>query len=194
VSFLDLLLALVLLSSVVTGFMAGFARVGVGFCAAIAGILFGFWFYGVPGAWLNTYLHSDTASNLLGFLLILLGFAALGSIVGMILAKFFRWTGLSWLDRLLGGAFGIVRGGLVSIALVSVLLAFAPRPLPGWIVDSRLLPYVVGASSVVTALAPRAVTDAYHESLDEIHKLWDEKVKKLAPDGDKKPQLKKADA
>ena len=33
-----------------------------------------------------------------------------GAIVGRILAKFFKWAGLSWLDRLLGGAFGVVRG------------------------------------------------------------------------------------
>ena len=192
-NFLDLLLALVILSSIITGFLGGFARVGVGFCAAIAGILFGFWFYGVPAAWLNTYLHSDTASNLLGFLVIFFGFLVLGSIVGMLLAKFFRWTGLSWLDRLLGGAFGFVRGGLVAIALVAVLVAFAPRPLPGWIVESRLLPYVSGASSVVAALAPNSLTQAFRDSLAEIRKLWDEKLKNLRPD-EKKSDLKKADA
>jgi len=193
VNFLDLLLVLVIVSSVTTGFLGGFARVGVGFCAAVAGVLFGFWFYGIPGAWLNTYLHSDTASNLLGFLVVFFGFIVLGSIVGMLLAKFFRWTGLSWLDRLLGAAFGVVRGGLVAIAFVSVLVAFAPRPLPGWIVDSRLLPYVAGASGVAAALAPKAVTEAFHDTLTEIRRLWEEKLKKLEPD-DKKSQLKKADA
>ncbi|MBV8844276.1 MAG: CvpA family protein [Bryobacterales bacterium] len=194
-SFLDLLLALVLVASVITGFTAGFARAGVGFCAVIAGILFGYWFYGVPAAWMNTYLNSDTASDLLGFLVVFLAFVVAGALVGAALAKIFKWTGLTWLDRLLGGAFGIVRGALVSIALVSVLLAFAPRPLPGWIVDSRLLPYVAGASSVATAVAPRAVTDAFHNSLAEIRKLWDERVRKLAPPAnDNKVPLKKADA
>ena len=194
-SFLDLLLGLVLVSSIITGFTAGFARAGIGFGAVIAGILFGFWFYGVPAAWMNTYLHSDTASNLLGFLVVFLSFVVAGALVGAALAKIFKWTGLSWLDRLLGGAFGIVRGALVSIALASVLLAFAPRPLPGWIVDSRLLPYVAGASSVVAAVAPRAVTDAFHDSLAEIRKLWDERVRKLAPPAnDNKGPLKKADA
>ena len=192
-NFLDLLLGLVILSSIVTGFMGGFARVGVGFCAAVAGVLFGFWFYGVPAAWMNTYLHSDTASNLLGFCVVFFAFIILGSIVGMILAKLFRWTGLTWLDRLLGGAFGVVRGGLVATAFVSVLLAFSPRPLPGWIVESRLLPYVMGASSAAAALAPNAITQAFHDTVGEIRKLWDEKMKKIEPE-DKKSPLKKADA
>jgi membrane protein required for colicin V production len=193
VSFLDFLLAIIILSSVITGFMGGFARVGVGFCASVAGILFGFWFYGIPAAWFNTYLHADTASNLLGFLAIFFGFLVAGSLVGMLLAKFFRWTGLTWLDRLLGGAFGFVRGGLVAIAFVAVLLAFAPRPLPGWIVGSRMLPYVAGASNVVAALAPNAVTQAFRDTLGEIRKVWDEKLKNLHPD-EKKSELKKADA
>jgi membrane protein required for colicin V production len=195
-TFLDLLLWLVILSSVVTGFMGGFARVGVGFCAVIAGLLFGFWFYGIPGAWINGYFHSDTASNLLGFLLIFFAFVALGSLVGNLLARVFRWTGLSWLDRLLGAAFGFVRGGLVAVALVSVLLAFAPRPLPGWIVGSRVLPYVARASDLAASLAPNAVKQAYRDTLAEIRKLWDEQLKQNQRplDPDRKSNLKKSDA
>ena len=192
-NFLDLMLGLVIVSSVITGLLGGFARVGVGFCAAVAGVLFGFWFYGVPAAWMNSYLHSDTASNLLGFFVVFFAFIIAGSVIGTVLAKLFKWTGLTWLDRLLGGAFGVVRGGLVAIALVSVLLAFSPRPLPGWIVESRLLPYVMGASGAAAALAPNAVTQAFHDTVSEIRKLWDEKLKKVEPD-DKKPAPKKGEA
>ena len=44
---LDLLLAVIIGISVATGFMAGFARVGVGFVASISGLIFGFWYYNV---------------------------------------------------------------------------------------------------------------------------------------------------
>jgi hypothetical protein len=54
---------------------------------------------------------------------------------------------------------------------------------------------VVEASGVATALAPKAVTDAFHDSVAEVRKLWDDKVKKLTPPaGDQKSPLKKADA
>jgi membrane protein required for colicin V production len=197
VTFLDLLLALVILSSIVTGFMGGFARVGVGFCAVVSGLLFGLWFYGTPGAWVNSYFHSEAASNLLGFLLIFVFFIVLGSVVGFALSRLFRWTGLSFLDHLLGGGFGLVRGGLVAIALVSVLLAFSPRPSPGWIVNSRLLPYVTGAGDVVATLAPNSVKEAYRDTLGEIRKLWEEQLQhkpKLPEPGDQKSKLKRSDA
>jgi membrane protein required for colicin V production len=194
---LDLLLGLVILSSIVTGFTGGFARVGVGFCAVIAGLLFGLWFYGIPGAWINSYFHAETASNLLGFLLIFVFFMALGSVAGFALSRLFKWTGLSFLDHLLGAGFGLVRGGLVAIALVSVLLAFSPRPLPGWIVNSRLLPYVTGAADVVATVAPNSVKQAYRDTLAEIRKLWEEQLQhkpKEREPGDQKSKLKRSDA
>ena len=57
------------------------------------------------------YVSSRAIANLIGFFVDLRGAVLmLGAIVGRILAKFFKWVGLSWLDRLLGGAFGLVRG------------------------------------------------------------------------------------
>jgi membrane protein required for colicin V production len=202
VTFLDLLLALVILCSIVTGFTGGFARAGVGFCAVIAGLLFGFWFYGIPGAWIDSYFHSPTASNFLGFVVVFVAFVVFGSLIGALLAKIFRWTGLSWLDRLLGAGFGIVRGALIAVALVSVLVAFAPRPLPDWIVHSRLLPWVARASDITASLAPKAVKEAYRDTLAEIRKLWDEQLRddqlrheQTPPEPDRqKSYLKKSDA
>ena len=52
-SLLDLLLIAIVGGSVVSGFLAGFARAGVGFAAAVTGILFGFWFYGIPAEWIT---------------------------------------------------------------------------------------------------------------------------------------------
>src|SRR3984957_6827487 len=132
---LDLLLAVIIGISVATGFMAGFARVGVGFIASISGLLFGFWYYNVPAAWMREHwTMSVNLSNMLGFLVVFLAFLTAGAMIGKLLAKLFKWTGLGWLDRLLGGAFGLVRGALFAVVCVAVMLAFTPKPLPAWMV------------------------------------------------------------
>ena len=77
-----------------------------------------------------------------------------GGILGQILSKIFKWTGLSWLDRTLGAGFGLVRGALVVVAIVAVLMAFTPKPIPYWMTGSVLLPYAVEASDWCAALAP----------------------------------------
>jgi membrane protein required for colicin V production len=191
VNLLDVLLVVIVGASVVTGFIAGFARVGIGFIATVCGLLFGFWFYGVPAAWVHKHISSVTASNLLGFFIVFWGFMIAGALIGKLLSKLFKWTGLSWVDKAMGGAFGLVRGGLIAIALVAVLMAFTPKPLPNWMVDSQVLPYAVDASNLAAYLAPRALKDAFEESMHEIRKSWDEQMKKHARKTDR--ELKKVE-
>jgi len=171
-SWIDLVLALVIASSVLTGFAAGFARVGVGFAALIVGMFCGFWFYGIVAAYVIDYVTSRAIANLIGFFVILIGVLILGAIVGRILAKFFKWVGLSWLDRLLGGAFGVVRGFLIAAVMVTVLLAFSPSPPPPSVVDSRLLPYVINVSDVLAAVTPREIKDSFYATKDRVKAVW----------------------
>jgi membrane protein required for colicin V production len=178
VSLLDILLALIVGTSILAGFMAGFARVGIGFCAAIAGVVLGFCFYGIPAAWLHKFVGSPALANVLGFLAVFWAILTAGAILAKIVATLFKWTGLTFIDRLLGGAFGVVRGAVIGVAFVAALLAFTPKPLPNWMVTSQLLPYAVDASNLFASIAPADLKDAFHEGLDEIRKDWDEEVKK----------------
>jgi len=194
VNLLDLLLIVILAGSVAAGFVAGFARAAIGFVAVIGGILCGFWFYGIPANWLHRYISSTTASNILGFMVVFFGFQLAGGIVAKIIAKLFRWTGLSFVDRILGAGFGAVRGALVAVAFVAVLMAFTPSPPPNWMVNSTLLPYAIDASHVCAALAPRALTEAFRTSMDEVRNVWDAQLRKSREHGDKsKSELKKID-
>lgn len=192
-SLLDLLLGLIVGLSILAGFAAGFARVGIGFIAAVAGLLCGFWFYGVPAAWINRYIHSQTASNLLGFFIVFSAFLALGALVGKLLSKLFKWTGLSWLDRLLGAGFGFLRGALIAVVFVAVLLAFTPKPLPHWMVSSRLLPYAIDGSNLCASLAPNALKQGFRDGMREIRKEWDEQLKKSRRKNDTKEPGREAD-
>jgi len=177
VSLLDLIVLLFIAASVVGGFVAGFARSGIGFLAAVFGVLCGFWFYGIPAAAVHKYVHSVTASNLIGFLVVFFGLMFVGALIGKLLSKLFKRTGLSWLDRLMGAMFGLVRGALIAVAFIAVLLAFMPKPTPNWMVNSTVLPYAIDASNTLAALAPNTIKDAFRESMREIRKIWDEQLR-----------------
>ena len=84
--------------------------------------------------------------------------------------------GLSWFDRLLGAAFGLVRGLLIAVALVTVLLAFAPNPPPPSITDSKRLPYVVEASNMLSFATPHEIKDAFRETRDKVKRIWEEQL------------------
>jgi membrane protein required for colicin V production len=171
-NWIDLVLALVIVSSLIAGFSAGFARVAVGLGAMILGIFCGFWFYGVVGGYVMDYVASRAIANLIGFFVILIVILVLGAVVGRILAKFFKWAGLSWLDRVLGGVSGLVRGFLIAAAMATVLLAFSPEPPPPSVVDSKLLPYVINVSDVLAAMTPREIKDSFYTAKDKVKAVW----------------------
>jgi len=194
VTLLDLVVIVILGASIASGFVAGFARVGIGFAAAVCGVLFGFWFYGVPAEWIHRWVHSMAASNLIAFFAILFGFLLAGALIGKLVAILFRWTGLSWLDRLLGGVFGLVRGALIVVALVAVLMAFVPKPMPNWMVNSVSLPYAIDASHVISEAAPAGIKNAFHDSMAEIRQAWVDQLRKarkeLEPGNGKREKAK----
>jgi membrane protein required for colicin V production len=178
VNLLDLLLLTIVGGSIVLGFFAGFARAGLGFISVIAGVLLGFWFYGIPAAWIHRYVHSSTFSNLAGFFAVFLACAVAGALIGKILSRLFKWTGLSWLDRLMGAGFGFVRGAIAAVAFVAVLMAFTPKPVPKWMTGSYLLPYAIDASNAAASIAPRALKESVRQTVGEIRQAWEDEVRK----------------
>jgi membrane protein required for colicin V production len=178
VNLLDILLAAIVAGSVVAGWMAGFARAAIGFIAVVGGILCGFWFYGIPTAWMREVLRSETVANVAGFVVVFFTFQLAGGVAGKVLSKLFQWTGLSFLDRFFGAGFGLVRGALAAVALVAVLMAFTPRPTPNWMAGSAVLPYAVDAADLCAALAPRALKDGVREGMAEIRKVWEDQVRR----------------
>jgi membrane protein required for colicin V production len=174
VNFLDILLLLIVGWNIVGGFQEGFARVGVSFAATVLGILFGFWFYSIPAGYIQDYIRSDTAANLFGFFFVFILFVIAGAIIGRMLSKMIKAVGLTFLDRLGGAGVGFVRGSLLALAMVTVITAFSPAPPPSFIADSRVMPYVSSAASVLSWIAPSRLKTGYRESLEKLRRMWTE--------------------
>jgi membrane protein required for colicin V production len=178
VNWLDIVLLIIFAGSVIAGFRKGFARVAVGLAATVMGLLLGIWFYGVAGAFLLPYVSYRGLANFAGFCLVLFGVLLAGALVGWLLAKLLKWAGLGWLDRLLGAAFGLLRGVLIGVGLVLVLVAFAPKPPPRSVVESRLAPYLIDTARVVAAIAPRELRDGFQAGYEHVKKTWNETFQK----------------
>lgn len=169
----DFVLLIFLAVSVLAGLRAGFTRVVVHLIATIVGLLASFWFYRLVAVKLVGPLNGNIGlANLLGFLLIFVGVLVLGSVFAALLARIFRWFGLSWVDHLLGGAAGVIRGVLVITVLVDALVAFTPRPPPAYLDHSRLLPYTNEIAGWLMDVAPRGLKDSFDEQLGNIEQYW----------------------
>jgi membrane protein required for colicin V production len=178
VNWLDYVLVVILALSVASGLKLGFARAGIGIAATILGFLCGAWFYRMGASLYADWVSSQALANLLGFLTIFFGVQAAGAILGRLLAMLFKWIGLSWLDRLLGGAFGLARGAVIGIILVMAMVALAPNPPPRSVVNSRIAPYLAEASNLVVAITPRELKDSFYKGYEQAKREWTEMFRK----------------
>jgi membrane protein required for colicin V production len=185
-NWLDVVLGLILVASVVTSFRKGLSREVIGLVAVCLALVLGIWLYGLAGAYLLPYLSSRAAANFAGFAIVFCGVMLLGGLVSLIVGKFLKITGLSFFDHLLGAGFGILRGMLVSVALVTGIMAFSTddRP-PAAVVNSHIAPYVVGAARVVTAMAPHEVKEGFRKTYARVKSAWKDGGKAMRPGAEK---------
>jgi membrane protein required for colicin V production len=173
----DLALAGVVLVSVITGMAKGFGRSAVGFLAFCLAIGCGLWFYGPFGFWLRAYIHPPATANGVGFVLVFAAVMILGGWAEHHTARFIRQADLKWLDRVLGGCFGIVQGAVSATVMVLCVMAFAPKPLPEMVMQSRYAPHLMDAASVIARSAPDEVKEGFERARRDLDKMLPEKLK-----------------
>ena len=176
-NWLDIVLIAVLALSMLRSFRRGFSREVIGLAAAAAALILGMWFYGLAGSYLSGWVSSPRMANLLGFFLVMFAVVICGSIVGMIVQRFLRTVGLSFFDRLLGAAFGLARGFLVAIALLTAFIAFGTRTEtgspPSAVLNSRIAPSLLEASRLVVAIAPMELKQSFRSQYSRIRSELD---------------------
>jgi membrane protein required for colicin V production len=176
-NWLDVLLLLIIGFSVLLGIRRGLVRISIGLVAIFVGIIAGLWFYAAGAAFLRPFGVPPQLANLLGFLLIFLIIVIAGLILSRILNRMFKAIGLGWLDRLLGAAFGLVRGIIIAMVLLMAILAFYPGKPPQPVVESRVAPHVAGGAKMLAHLAPPKIREAFVHSYDQVRKSWSDLFK-----------------
>jgi membrane protein required for colicin V production len=177
-NWLDIVLLLIIVVSVIGSFRKGLSRQVIHLASVIAAILLGAWFYGRVAEFLQPHVSSPAAARLGGFLIVFCGVLLVGALISWIVGRFLRTTGLSFVDHLLGAVFGLLRGTLVAVALIMGVMAFSKDGSPPRAIEqSRVAPYVSQAARLFAALAPHELREGFHRSYVNAKAFWDEKRK-----------------
>ena len=138
----DLLLLAIIGVSVLLGLMRGF----VGVLASVAAWLLATWAAFHFGAKLALMLAADGSPGptqlLAGYGLSFIGVLVFVGAIGWMLRKLVHSVGLSGVDRALGAALGLVRGGFVACMLV-LLMGFTALPRDAGWQQSRVVPVLL---------------------------------------------------
>jgi membrane protein required for colicin V production len=116
-------------ASIAAGASRGLVRALITGVALLLGLFVAAQGYEVAGAMLRGLgiVESKAAANAGGFLLIMTAVLGAGFIAGRLVSGGLRRVRLEWFDRVLGGAFGLLRGLAVCSIIYLALTAFPVR-------------------------------------------------------------------
>jgi membrane protein required for colicin V production len=129
----------------------------------VLGLLIASWNYQRLMPSLLQIFHSHAIAETIAFLVIALSIMIIAGVVGRLLNHTAHSIGLGWLDRLVGAAFGFLKGCIVVTLGVMALAAFYPQN--GWLDHSRFAPYFLSAAHTTTAVTPQQLGERIRDGV-----------------------------
>ena len=124
---------------VTSGIRKGISRSGLGLLAVVSGFLAASWLF---------------PPYQLGFLIVFVGVICLVGAGAWLLGQWLRKTDQGWLDKLLGGAAGLVNALVLCVVAAVALMAFAPKQEREVVAASQFGPYALDAVQVAADFVP----------------------------------------
>jgi membrane protein required for colicin V production len=185
----DWVIIAVLVLSTVLAIAQGFFLEVFSLAGVVVGFLLASWDYRVISSHLG-FINPPWVADITGFMIIFFVILALAGTIGRITSWGMKQVGLRWIDRALGGAFGLLRGALVVTVIVMATAAFAPQS--PWLAKSNLAPYFLVVGRGASWLAPAEVRNRVRDGVELLHKGKTELDAKVPAGSSNEPDKKQA--
>jgi membrane protein required for colicin V production len=167
-TFFDFLVLALIASSIVSGAMRGIVRALLTGAALILGLLIAAQGYGAVGAILRglNLVESEGAANAGGFILIMIVALVGGFFAGRLVSGGLKHVRLEWFDRVLGGAFGLLRGWAVCSILYLALTAF-PVSISS-VTEARTAPILAQGAKLLGIFTSQEMRTRFYEGYSDL--------------------------
>jgi membrane protein required for colicin V production len=150
--------------SVIQAAISGFFHEAFGIAGLIVGYLLAAWNYQRLAARYAPQLKSMWLGEIGAFLVIFVAVLVIAGIAGRITRHIVKEAGLSFVDRILGGALGLLRGILIVAVILMSMAAFTPTST--WLEGSELAPYFLVVGRAAIWVAPPELRGRFYQGLD----------------------------
>lgn len=175
VTILDIVAAAIMLVSIFGAVRKGLVSELVFLTSVVAGLILAFLFYDRVAKVLVDLGAAETVASLAGFLLTFVVVVGGGRVVAVLARRTVNFLFLRWVDHLLGGVFGVLRGWLVVAILFLAMTAF---PVTGSLVaDSVSGEFFLASADIVVRFAPQEVRERFSQEYGRIYELWMKKTR-----------------
>ncbi|MFQ5955959.1 MAG: CvpA family protein, partial [Kiloniellales bacterium] len=151
----DGIVVAVLLTSGVLAFAGGFIRVLLFIVSLLGAILATFHLVPVLNSLARNYIAPQFLADAVTIVTIFVAAFVIVSTIGQLISRRAKETGMGFLDRTLGFAFGLVFGAVVvSFSYLILVRLIPPDDHPEWVQEARVLPLVIYGGQFLEGLAP----------------------------------------
>jgi membrane protein required for colicin V production len=171
-SLLDFVFAFIIVLSTGFALTKGLVREIISLVALVGGFVLAALYYPVPAHWFLEFTRNDSVANLIGFLIIFLGCIIVGAVAAFLVNKFVKMASLEWMDRLLGGLFGFLRGWAICSIIVLALIAFPIRE--NLVARSYFAPYLLAGARAAALMVPQDMKNRFNEEYKKVLQLWNQ--------------------
>jgi membrane protein required for colicin V production len=173
VTILDLLLIAILVYSIVISWLKGFVREVFGLITVLAGVLLAGWFHGSVAGLFKDVVRTENLALFFGFSVIFVATLVAGFVIIWLITRFVKFAKLQWADRMLGAAFGFIRGWVIGAVILLALTAFDVQTER--LKNSGLVPYFLPGSRVIAVMTPYEVKAKFLVGYRALERWWRQK-------------------
>jgi membrane protein required for colicin V production len=169
-SLLDWMIVVIVLYCIAISWFKGFVREVLGLASVLVALLLASWFYRGAGRLFKDVVRTENLALFFGFSLIFLVTLLAGVVIIWLTTKFVKFAQLQWADRLLGAAFGFIRGWLISALILLALTAFEVQTER--LKNSELVPYFLPGSRVIAVITPYDIKARFLVGYRALERWW----------------------
>jgi membrane protein required for colicin V production len=167
---IDWLIVAIVLYSLVMSWFKGFVREVLGLVTVFVGILLATWFYRSAGAMFKDVVRTENIALFFGFSLIFLVTLLAGFSIIWLITRFMKFAKIQWADRMLGAAFGLIRGWMICAVILLGLTTFEVQTER--LKNSELAPYFLPGSRVIAVMTPYEVKAKFLVGYRALERWW----------------------
>jgi membrane protein required for colicin V production len=169
-SLLDWIILAILVYSIAASWFKGFVREVLGLVTVVLGVIFAAWFYREIAGLFKNVVTTENLALFFGFSVIFLATLLAGFVIIWLITRFMKFAKLQWADRMLGAAFGFIRGWVIGAVILLALTAFDVQTER--LKNSELAPYFLPGSRVIAVMAPFEMKAKFLVGYRALERWW----------------------
>lgn len=175
ISSLDIVVLVLLVASTAFGAFRGFVRIAVGLAGLALSLAAALRLAERGPTWFPEVFKSDHVARLVAFVLVLVIGLVVTAVAAWLAFRLVQAAEIGWVDRVVGGGFGLAGGILVVAGLLVGLVSFLP---PGTDVlrHSLTVHRVMSVVDAAASILPPRMADAYRERRAALDRALDQRT------------------